>query len=87
MGSGSDCDAQFLFSNDVLVWTEGHIPRHARVYRDFKAEYEKLQRERVAAFKEFHEDTINKNFNDPKITVGIDDEEYDKFLELAEKIN
>ena len=57
------------------------------MYRDFKAEYEKLQRERVAAFKEFHEDTINKNFNDPKITVGIDDEEYDKFLELAEKIN
>ena len=87
MGSGSDCDAQFLFSNDVLGWTEGHIPRHARVYRDYKAEYEKLQRERVAAFKEFHEDTINKNFNDPKITVGIDDEEYDKFLELAEKIN
>ena len=40
MGSGSDCDAQFLFSNDVLGWTEGHIPRHARVYRDFKAEYE-----------------------------------------------
>ena len=27
MGSGSDCDAQFLFSNDVLGWNEGHIPR------------------------------------------------------------
>ena len=87
MGSGSGCDGQYLFANDVLGYTKGHIPRHARVYRDFKAEYEKLQRERVAAFKEFHEDTVNKNFNDPKITVGIDDEEYDKFLELAEKIN
>ena len=86
MGSGSDCDAQFLFSNDVLGWTEGHTPRHARVYRNFKKEYERLQRERVEAFKEFHADTINKNFNDPKITVPIDDREFDKFLELAEKI-
>ena len=86
MGSGSDCDAQFLFSNDVLGWNEGHIPRHARVYRNFKKEYARLQEERISAFKEFHEDTINKNFNDPKITVQIKDDEFDKFLELAEKI-
>ena len=86
MGSGSDCDAQFLFSNDVLGWNEGHIPRHARVYRNFKKEYARLQEERVSAFKEFHEDTINKDFNDPKITVQIKDDEFDKFLELAEKI-
>ena len=86
MGSGSDCDAQFLFSNDILGWTEGHMPRHARVYRNFKKEYERLQKERVAAFKEFHQDTLDKNFNDPKITVPIDDREYDKFLEMAEKI-
>ena len=86
MGSGSECDAQFLFSNDVLGWNEGHIPRHARVYRNFKKEYARLQEERVAAFKEFHEDTKNKNFNDPSITVQIQDDEFDKFLELAEKI-
>jgi len=86
MGSGSDCDAQFLFSNDVLGWNEGHIPRHARVYRNFKKEYARLQEERILAFKEFHEDTINKKFNDPKINVQIKDDEFDKFLELAEKI-
>ena len=87
MGSGSDCDAQFLFSNDVLGWNEGHIPRHARVYRDFKKEFARLQSERILAFKEFHDDTINKKFNDPEITVQIKDDEYDKFLELAEKIS
>ena len=86
MGSGSDCDGQYLFGNDVLGYTEGHMPRHARVYRNFKKEYEKLQKERVAAFKEFHADTVNKNFNDPKITVTIEDREYEKFLELVEKI-
>ena len=86
MGSGSDCDGQYLFANDVLGYTKGHIPRHARIYRQFKKEYEKLQKERVAAFKEFHSDTVNKKFNDPKITIGIEDREYEKFLELAEKI-
>ena len=85
MGSGSGCDGQYLFANDVLGYTKGHIPRHARIYKDFKKEHEKLQRERVDAFKSFHEDTINKKFDDPKITVGIEDKEYDKFLKLAEK--
>ena len=84
-GSGSGCDGQYLFANDVLGYTKGHIPRHARIYKDFKKEHEKLQRERVDAFKSFHEDTINKKFNDPKITVGIEDKEYEKFLKLAEK--
>ena len=36
--------------------------------------------------KEYHDDAINKKFNDPKITVGIKDSEYEIFLELAEKI-
>ena len=85
MGSGSGCDGQYLFANDVLGYTKGHIPRHARTYKDFKTEHEKLQRERVDAFKSFHEDTINKKFDDPKITVGIEDKEYEKFLKLAEK--
>ena len=52
----------------------------------FREEYEKLQKERINAFKEFHDDAINKKFNDPKITVGIKDSEYEIFLELAEKI-
>ena len=86
MGSGSNCDGQYLYVNDVLGFTEGRIPRHAKVYRDFKKEYQKLQVERVKAFKEFHDDTINKTFNDPKITVEIENQEYEKFLEFAEKI-
>ena len=85
MGSGSGCDGQYLFANDVLGYTEGHTPRHARIYRDFKKEFAKLQEERVNAFKEFHDDTINKKFDDPKITVGIDDKEFENFLNLVEK--
>jgi hypothetical protein len=40
----------------------------------------------VQAFKEFHEDTVNKKFSDPKINVSIESQEYEKFLELVEKI-
>ena len=39
MGAGSGCDAQYLFATDILGDNEGHIPRHAKVYRDHKSEY------------------------------------------------
>ena len=85
MGSGSGCDGQYLFANDVLGYTTGHMPRHARVYKNFKKEYQRLQNERVEAFKSFHNDTVNKQFDDPKITVSIEDKEYENFLKLADK--
>jgi 3-methyl-2-oxobutanoate hydroxymethyltransferase len=53
MGAGPGADAQYLFAEDVLGCTDGHKPRHAKTYRNFAAEYARLQAERVAAFKEF----------------------------------
>ena len=85
MGSGSGCDGQYLFSQDILGYNTGHVPRHSRIYRNFKKEFEKLHIERVNAYKEFVKDTEDKNFNDPKITVGIEDKEYESFLKLSEK--
>ena len=86
MGSGSGCDGQYLFANDILGYTEGKIPRHARIYQDFKKEYARLQELRINAFKEFRTDVENKTFDDPAITVGIPDNEFEKFLNGAEKI-
>ena len=43
MGAGSGCDAQYLFAEDVLGYSRGHQPRHAKVYRNFRAEYDRLQ--------------------------------------------
>ena len=85
MGSGSGCDGQYLFSQDILGYNTGHVPRHSRIYRNFKKEFDKLHVERVNAYKEFVKDTEDKNFNDPKITVGIEDKEYENFLKLSEK--
>ena len=85
MGSGSGCDGQYLFSQDILGYNTGHVPRHSRIYRNFEKEFDKLHVERVNAYKEFIKDTEDKKFDDPKITVGIEDKEYESFLKLSDK--
>jgi 3-methyl-2-oxobutanoate hydroxymethyltransferase len=62
MGSGSGCDAQYLFSTDILGENRGHVPKHAKVYRNFAAERERLQQERIAAFKEYAADVKSGAF-------------------------
>ena len=56
MGAGAGCDAQYLFAEDVLGSNRAHMPRHSKVYRNFAAEYDRLQAERVAAFREYVDD-------------------------------
>lgn len=56
MGAGAGCDAQYLFACDILGDHKDHIPRHSKVYRNFAAEYDRLQAERIAAFTEFRQD-------------------------------
>jgi 3-methyl-2-oxobutanoate hydroxymethyltransferase len=62
------------------------LPRHSRVYRHFLKEYERLQKERIAAYKEYIHDVQNKTFNDPKITVDIDEGEFERIMKSADSI-
>ena len=80
MGAGTGCDAQYLFSEDVLGYTRQHRPRHAKVYRNFRAEYDRLQAERIAAFKEFRSDVETGAYPEPKHLVPIEDGEFAAFL-------
>jgi 3-methyl-2-oxobutanoate hydroxymethyltransferase len=80
MGAGSGCDAQYLFAEDVLGYTRGHKPRHAKVYRDFRAELDRLQRERVAAFQEFRADVETGAYPEEKHLVPIADAEFAAFM-------
>ncbi len=80
MGSGTGCDAQYLFSTDILGDNEGHVPRHAKVYRDFKTEYKRLQQEAIAAFGEFKADVDSGAYPAANQLVEIKDDEYEKFL-------
>ena len=86
MGAGAGCDAQYLFSNDILGYTEGHIPRHSKVYRNFKAEYDRLQEERISAFKEFVNDVDTGVFPETSHLVHMDDDELDRFFEGLDKV-
>jgi 3-methyl-2-oxobutanoate hydroxymethyltransferase len=83
MGAGLDADAQYLFARDVLGYNDGHYPRHSKRYRDFRAEYARLQRERVAAFAEFAADVRGGAYPEPKHDVSIADSEFDAFLRAA----
>jgi 3-methyl-2-oxobutanoate hydroxymethyltransferase len=80
MGSGPGCDAQYLFAEDILGENRGHIPRHAKVYRDFAAEYDRLQAERIAAFAEFRADVATGAFPEPRHIVTMDEREHEAFL-------
>jgi 3-methyl-2-oxobutanoate hydroxymethyltransferase len=73
LGSGTGCDSQFLFSDDILGDYEERIPRHAKAYRNFRAEYDRLQKERVAAFKEYASDVVEGRFPDAKHLVPMDE--------------
>jgi 3-methyl-2-oxobutanoate hydroxymethyltransferase len=80
LGSGGGCDAQYLFSADLLGENRGHIPRHAKTYRNFAEERDKLQAERVAAYKEYIADVTSGAFPEAGHVVSIDDETLQKAL-------
>lgn len=79
MGAGAGCDAQYLFAMDILGEHKGHMPRHSKVYRNFAAEHERLQQERIAAFTEFRRDVEFGTFPEPQHLVPISDTELSTF--------
>jgi 3-methyl-2-oxobutanoate hydroxymethyltransferase len=80
MGAGTGGDAQYLFAEDVLGYTRGHKPRHAKTYRNFRAEYDRLQQERIAAFTEYKRDVDTGAYPGPEHLVPIEDKEFEAFL-------
>lgn len=85
MGAGAGCDAQYLFADDVLGQTRGHVPRHAKSYRNFATEYDRLQQERIAAFQEFRNDVVSGAYPEPAHLVGMDPQEHQRFLDALER--
>ena len=79
MGAGAGCDAQYLFAEDVLGSNRGHMPRHSKVYRNFAAEFERLQSERVAAFKEYVADVESGAYPEPRHIVRMAADELELF--------
>jgi 3-methyl-2-oxobutanoate hydroxymethyltransferase len=82
MGAGRGCDAQYLFSCDVLGYSGGvgHVPRHAKQYRNFAAEYERLHRERVGAYSEFVADVSSGAYPQDEHLVPVSDDVHEQFV-------
>jgi 3-methyl-2-oxobutanoate hydroxymethyltransferase len=80
MGGGPGCDCQYLFAEDILGAHDGHYPRHSKRYRDFRAEFARLQEERIAAFREYRADVESGAYPGPEHTVRIEDVEFEAFL-------
>ena len=71
MGSGAGCAAQYLFSIDILGAHDGHYPRHSKTYRNFLAEMERLQSERIAAYSEYRADVASGAYPGPEHSLLI----------------
>ena len=80
MGAGAGCDAQYLFAEDILGAHRGHMPRHSKVYRNFAAEYDRLQQERIAAFSEFVADVESRAFPEENHVVSMAPDELATFM-------
>lgn len=85
MGAGAGCDAQYLFAEDVLGENRGRYPRHSKAYRNFAAEYDRLQNERVAAFSEFARDVETGAYPAAGHVVPIEAGEFAEFMQLLEE--
>jgi 3-methyl-2-oxobutanoate hydroxymethyltransferase len=72
MGAGSAGHAQYLFSDDVLGQNRGHVPRHAKVYADLAAEYDRMQGLRIAAMTQYAGDVHDGRYPAPQHLVDCD---------------
>jgi 3-methyl-2-oxobutanoate hydroxymethyltransferase len=84
LGSGTGCDTQFLFSDDILGDYDERIPRHAKAYRNFLAEYKRLQNERTAAFREYAEDVKNGRFPQASHVVEMPEKALNQLIEAID---
>ena len=80
MGSGPNCDVEFLFIQDVIGTNTDRVPKHAKVFKDTNKSYDNLLADTIDGLQNFVTDVKNKTFPTPKNIVGIDDIEYEKFL-------
>ncbi len=85
MGGGAAGHAQYLFSDDVLGQTAGKVPRHAKVYADFRGEYAKLQEKRIAAMRAFAEDVHGGAYPSAEHLVSAQDEVVAEFRDWLAK--
>jgi 3-methyl-2-oxobutanoate hydroxymethyltransferase len=78
MGSGPDCDGQFVFSTDLLGTNTGHVPRHAKTYTNL---FDEARR----AISQFRQDVTDGTYPAQEHVVAMRDDQFARFLEEIAK--
>ena len=73
MGSGPDCDGQFIFAEDLLGSHSGHYPRHSITYKH-------LMQDAVEGLTRYREDVHSGAYPTAKHSIKIKDEEFEGFM-------
>ena len=79
IGSGNAADAQFLFAEDILGQSQIQFPRHAKKYANFEKLMQKIQNERINAFREFNSEVKKNKFPAKKNLITIEKKELMNF--------
>jgi 3-methyl-2-oxobutanoate hydroxymethyltransferase len=86
MGAGAGGHAQYLFSDDVLGQNRGKVPRHAKVYANLAAEYDRLQAIRVEAMGRFVHDVHDGDYPAPQYLIDCDSGVVEAFRDWLDQI-
>ena len=73
MGSGSNCDGQFLFSSDLLGTNTGHYPRHSITYTH-------MLKDAIQAFTQYRTDIESGAYPAKNHTIRIKEEQFERFM-------
>jgi 3-methyl-2-oxobutanoate hydroxymethyltransferase len=85
IGAGRGGDIQFLFAEDILGNNPPPYPRHSKQYRELWKLKEAMQRERVAAFREYVDDVRRGAFPTPAHVVKAPDGLIEAFVAAADR--
>ena len=78
MGSGPDCDGQFIFAEDLLGTNGGHYPRHSITYTN-------LFDQAVEALKKYRSEVLSLAYPKPNHTIKMKREELAVFRNKVSK--
>ncbi len=80
MGSGTGCNAQYLFATDMLGTNKGHVPRHAKQYVNLRPEYDRIQKLMVDGFTQFKQDVTTGAYPEPRHILQVQEDEFARFM-------
>lgn len=78
MGSGHDCDGDYMFSQDMLGMHTNRYPRHSIRYRN-------LYEETCEGLREFTDDVNSGSIAEKQKLINISPEELGQFLDLMDR--